>query len=234
MGKVHEIKHLLTISFFTSSIAVEDIRREFGSPSRRQTGRRIPGTSWPPLAIREVWSAAPGLEGVVKREIPMIPNDRQLSGSIYELANDEYIQVESGPESGVVIWSSNLSVDETLRRVRGTLGDPSTNEDSGFVICSDGTKDLSSHSAENLALKNPQDIHLVVVTYGETQISWREPQIKLRSGALPYVEFCYSAGEVRWTVVRELMRLTASENVREVVTKLKDPIVRSLGHRAIA
>lgn len=171
--------------------------------------------------------------GVVKNEITMIPNNDGLSGSIYELADDEYLQVESGPDGGVVVWSSDLDVVATLSHFRETLGEPSKARD-GYLISGDRASELSSSDAEDQAMHRPEDVHLVVAVHGDAQISWREPQRKLVESRLPYVELCYSAPVIEWATVLDLVDQTASDHVKGAIQALQQPIVRSLGRNAIA
>jgi len=227
MGRVRSIRHLLTVTYFDEAVHV----RTFVAEPRVRGTRQIPGTVYS-IVARSYGARGADWRDVVKREVAMIPVP-DMSGRYYELSGEEYVQVETSEQSGVLIWSSDLSVDAVVERLGSAIGAPSP-DDEGLLIDDQGhTYERPSDMVEAIAAKDPDSVRLLTAVHGDAVVSWRSAQIKMQDGHTPHVEICYAAADVDWTIVQRLVNLTGSAEVRRSLAKLKRPLIQSLGKHAV-
>jgi hypothetical protein len=115
--------------------------------------------------------------------------ESQVKGTFFELADEEYIQVEENPDSAVVLWSSTASLAHTLERFAAVLGAASTDDEEAYVGILGGQQIMpTSAQAEYLARADPGVIGLFTAVYGNTNVGWRRERVKLKGGIRPLAE----------------------------------------------
>lgn len=155
--------------------------------------------------------------------------DRSIRGDFFEFPDEEYVQVEVDEDGGVVLWSSDLSVDQVISNVHRIVGSPSSDE-AGYISRVKGPPhETSSADAEANALSDPDSVLYFVAGYGLASVSWRTARVKLRGGQKPWVECSIAGRHLDVKTVSQLLDQMGSAHVREAISSSTSPIRKALG-----
>lgn len=161
--------------------------------------------------------------------------ESQIKGTFFELAAEEYIQVEENPDSAVVLWSSTAPLVNTLDRFATVLGPASVDDEEAYVGMLGGKQIIqpTSAQAEYLARADPGVIGLYTAVYGSTNVGWRRERVKLKGGIRPLAECSLLGDDIAVDTLAKLIMATGSNAVREAFQTNNEVILSALGQKAI-
>lgn len=209
MGMALEIRHLVTITFLSRTLGVEEVAV---APVGLVAGP-LTGTKYGTRLERLIPSVEPNRLWVGSmRTIDLTPG-LGVTGGYFEFENEEYIQVEATKTGATVMWSSELDASGFVGSATSKFG-VATPECHGYLVTADGD-DVSAATEEILELaKEASEPVAVALGFVDSVISWREPTVKLRKGNVPHVELALSFENIPLDEVVAVMGSTASPAVR--------------------
>jgi hypothetical protein len=157
-----------------------------------------------------------------------------IIGTFFELADEEYIQIENQGDGAVAIWSSTSTLEDTIDAFQQILGEASTTDEASILLVTGQHITPSSAQAEQLAQSNAVSVDEYIAIYGpdDRNVSWRKEHIKLIAGSRPLVEVALAGTEVNVSSLTKLVELTGSSAVREAFLADNTAFVAALGDKA--
>jgi len=137
-----------------------------------------------------------------------------VSGRFFELPEDEYIQVEKGTDGAVVLWSSTLGMLETFEKFSESLGNPE-----GVFIDEHGEPDIV-----HMIHDKTDTFRAYGVFYGDIELNWQAPRVKLNKGTIPHVELSLSGTTIDTALLERLLEVTGSPQIIEKIGQCLAPV----------